>query len=709
MTWEFKPAREHFSAFVGDWDRLNAELYRRHPMFDSRFVGPLLQHFGDGTELLCIHRTGDTIDGALILRPRGLGRWSLFLPAQLQAGAVMVKDASLLDTLLPTLPGHAWSLDLLAIDPAYAPDWSFLRLPRIVTLHATTMAVAVDGNFTAYWQARPKNLIKNVRRYQRRAAASAGPLTVATYTEPDAVLAAVARYGKLESAGWKGKEGTAIASDNAQGRFYAETLARFAASGQARVVELRAGDRLVASRLFICHEAMWIILKTTYDETQSAYAPGRLLLHAVLERAFAAMPDGSVEFYTNTNRDQAEWANVLRPILHHQIVRNDITIGLLGIFKALRRSSEKTAKATGLNPVVIHSYPTIATLPSSARALFDQAETQHFEFAAGWFANLQQTLYPNDHGVRYYVAERAGRPVAILPVRLARYGMVRRVEAFANVYTSIYSPILATGPNGANELDLVALLQAASRDHGCAHEMRIAPMDPAAPAYAATIAALRSIGWVCFKYFCFGNWRMDVDSDWKTYLERRSSKLRNTLKRKSKKFAAAAGTLEIITEPARAETAIVDFNHVYSRSWKKPEPNPEFIPGVIRWLAEKGWLRLGIARLAREPIGAQIWIVAHGKASIFKLAYHATFGGYGAGSLLTAHLMQQVIDYDRVCEVDYLSGDDLHKKDWMNKRRERWGIIAYNARTALGFMLLVNKTLRKIARHLFLYRPISGK
>lgn len=702
MTWQLHPARERFAAYAADWDRLNAGLYGRHPFFDSRFVGPLLQHFGDGRELLCLHRPANSpdspIDGALIVHPLGLGRWALFVPAQTQAGAVMLKDAGPLDTLLPALPGHAWSLDLLAIDPAYAPDWSALRLPRIVVPHAMTMAVAADGDFAAYWQARPKKLRDNLRRYQRRTEESAGPLAVTTHTEPDAVVAALARYGQLESAGWKGKEGTAIATDNAQGRFYAETLARFAASGQARVIELHAGDRLVASRLFICHETMWIALKTTYDETQSAHAPGRLLLHAVLERAFAAMPGGSVEFYTNASRDNAEWATALRPIPHHQILRNDIAAGLLGIVKSLRRSTTKTHKAEGFNPLVIHSYPTIPALPPSARALFDQAETYYPEFAAGWFANLQQTVYPDDPGVRYYVAERAGRPVAILPVRLARYGMVRRVEALGNFYTSLYSPILTPDSTGATELDLAVLLQAANRDHGGAHEMRFAPMDPATPAYAATLAALRSIGWVPFRFYCFGNWFIANPGNWASYIKNRSSSLRSNIKRALKRFDAEGGHLFISNGAEDIDRWIKDFVSVYTNSWKRPEPYPKFIPGLMRWLASTGQLRIGVALLREQPIAAQLWLCSHQKAYIFKVAYDEKYKEFSPGTAVTSALMEYVTEVDAVRKVDFLIGDDEYKQKWMSKRTERWGIIAFNPAAAAGIVLLIKETLIRTIR-----------
>ena len=39
---------------------------------------------------------------------------------------------------------------------------------------------------------------------------------------------------------------------------------------------------------------------------------------------------------------------------------------------------------------------------------------------------------------------------------------------------------------------------------------------------------------------------------------------------------------------------------------------------------------------------------------------------------------------DKVKFVDYLSGDDAYKRDWMSHRRERWGILAFNLRTPRG-------------------------
>ncbi|MDO8989981.1 MAG: GNAT family N-acetyltransferase [Sideroxyarcus sp.] len=702
MSWELKPAREAFPSFVTEWDRLNLALYNAHPLFDSRFVGPLLEYFGGGSEQLCIHRTAGTVDGALILRPTSMGRWALFLPSQAQAGPVLLADARLLETLMPALPGFAWTIELFALDPQYSPDWSHLHLPRTVLRHALTIAVELGGgDFAAYWSSRPKNLVKNLRRYQHREEEQYGESSLVTIDEPSEITAAITRYGALESASWKGREGTAIGADNVQGRFYEKTMRDFAATGQARVLELHVGGKLAASRLLIRHAQMWVILKTTYEESLAAIAPGRLLLHETLKQAFQELRTGTVEFYTSATIDQAQWATSLRYIRHHQLYRSQLHASGYLLAKMLRSLIFDRTVEDGMKtvqkyvPVCIKRYTSRQEFTPETTRLFEEFARQNIEFSLGWFDNLQRSVYGNDPGIHYYVAELAGTPTVALPMRLVKDGLIRRSEALGNFYTSLYSPIFSPC---ATAVDLVPILEAASRDHHRAHVMRFAPLDADSPTFEALLTALRSSGWIPFRFFCFGNWYLTVDKPWSEYLKEREGKLRSTINRMGKKFAAEGGTLETIIDPAMAEVAIQAFNDVYALSWKKPEPYPEFIPGLIRWLAPKGQLRLGIARLNGRPVAAQIWIVANGKASIFKLAYDEAHAGYSPGTLLTAHLMKHAIDRDTVAEIDYLIGDDEHKKSWMNHRRERWGIVAYNPKTVMGFALLTREIIGRMVR-----------
>lgn len=341
--------------------------------------------------------------------------------------------------------------------------------------------------------------------------------------------------------------------------------------------------------------------------------------------------------------------------------------------------------------VEVNAYRQIDDLPPAAKALMAAQNRTDIESTPGWFSNLQSTVFPDDAGVHYYAANHNGHCTAILPVRHTR----QRIESLANFYTSLYQPALA---ENANADDLAALLQHATQEHGRAYEMRFAPMGPDSPAWCHLHDALRRIGWASFPYFCFGNWYQNVDSDWPTYLANRPGEVRSTIKRMGNKFTAAGGTLEIVSNAGHLDDAIAAYVGVYNASWKVPEPYPKFMPGLIRLLAGQGALRLGIARLADRPIAVQLWIVQGERAAIFKLAHRADSTEYAAGTLLTAHLMEHVITIDRVREVDYLIGDDDYKKNWMNQRRERWGIVAYNPKTPLGMIFLLREALARVVR-----------
>ncbi|MEW6513533.1 MAG: GNAT family N-acetyltransferase [Pseudomonadota bacterium] len=691
MSWDIKPARDAFPAFTAEWDRLNGALYDSHPMFDSRFIGPLLEYFGDGSEFLCIHRSDGKVNGGLILTSSGWGRWTLFQPSQAQLGTLVLKDARLLTTLFAALPGHAWSIDLLALDPDYSPDWSNSTLPRQVAVHALTMAAEMPKGFADYWQARPNQLKQNFRRYRRRSDTLFPERNLVSVDSPQSIEAAVDRYGELESSGWKGKAGTAVHSSNRQGIFYRKVMQLFAATGQAQVLELQLGEKLAASRLIIGNPRMAIMLKTAFDESLANVAPGRQLLNETLQRVSTRSPHQRIEFYTNATRDQSDWATSLRYICHHQIFRNKFFSGIYQLFNAIRPSRPVIPADKIKFPVAeTIDCPRVDDLPDTAASLFTAAETLSFDAGPGWFANLQQTVFVGDAGIGFHISIFWNTPRVVLPLRRITAGKHREIQSLGHFYTSLYSPVLAAN---TSEVDLATLLQHIGHDHDVTDVMRFAPLDRTAQSTETLLTSLRSIGWIPFRFYCFGNWYLPVKSDWNTYLNARPSQLRNGIRRKGKKFAAVGGTLEIITTGNAIEAAIHDYCTVYAKSWKKPEPYPAFIPGLIRWLATRGWLRMGIARLAGQPIGAQIWIVAHGKASIFKLAYDEAFAAYGTGTLLTARLMEHAMDHDKVSEVDYLIGDDPYKQSWMSHRRERWGIVAYNPRTVIGLLLLLRETL----------------
>ena len=201
----------------------------------------------------------------------------------------------------------------------------------------------------------------------------------------------------------------------------------------------------------------------------------------------------------------------------------------------------------------------------------------------------------------------------------------------------------------------------------------------------ARLRALRSEGFLVDRFFSFGNWYVNVGS--RTFAQYVEGRPRTGARQRKKLLSSPRFRYWLVTQPQEVERAMADYERVYRSSWKTGEPYPAFMPGLARRCAERGWLRLGIAYLDGEPAAAQLWIVADATASIFKVAYDQRFAKESVGTLLTSLIMEHVIDRDKVAVVDYLTGDDGYKKDWMSQRRERWGIVAFNPRTVRGLLL----------------------
>lgn len=343
--------------------------------------------------------------------------------------------------------------------------------------------------------------------------------------------------------------------------------------------------------------------------------------------------------------------------------------------------------------VSVFSHPD--ELPPDVLRLFETAERESIEFGIAWYRNLVNSVYPDHEGVRIYVLHHNGLPVAALPVLVTKSTLSQRVESLSNYYTAIYSPVVA---QNVTSRDLVPLIAAIREGHRSLTSMKFSPMDSQSANYRMLLDALKMAGMLPFEYFCFGNWFLQVDGEWSSYLKSRSGLQRSTIKRMGKKFSTDGGTLELLQGGVDLERSIDAYERVYAASWKVAEPHANFIPGLIRACAERGWLRLGVAWLKDEPIAAQLWFVAGGKAYIYKLAYHEAYKTYAPGTLLTAMLMEHAIEEDRAVEVDYLIGDDPYKKSWMSHRRERWGIIAYNPKTISGIFGLGKEVSGRILK-----------
>ncbi|MFT3736566.1 MAG: GNAT family N-acetyltransferase [Rhodocyclaceae bacterium] len=182
------------------------------------------------------------------------------------------------------------------------------------------------------------------------------------------------------------------------------------------------------------------------------------------------------------------------------------------------------------------------------------------------------------------------------------------------------------------------------------------------------------------------NWYLPCAGlSWQSYLAERPSRLRNTLRRCHSKLKETPGfRIDFILQAGSGfNEGLAAFQRVYASSWKEAEPFPDFIPGLCRMTAAQGSLRLAVLHVQGEPAAAQVWFVKNQTASIYKLAYDARFARLGVGTVLTAALFEHVMSIDGVTEIDFLTGDDAYKSEWMTHRRALVALLAFD-RHSLG-------------------------
>jgi len=344
----------------------------------------------------------------------------------------------------------------------------------------------------------------------------------------------------------------------------------------------------------------------------------------------------------------------------------------------------------------IEVYDDLSAMPDSGLALFHSGEQASFDLGAAWFDLLSGHALTADSRARYYALLDDDAVRCILPLRFRDRHQVSGLTTF---YTTLFRPLLAPalGPES-----LARLIRRALDDAG-ASSIRLDAMETGHPSFATTLTAMRLAGLRAYRYYSHGNWYLPAKGlSFDEYFSSLSGRVRNTVRRGEKKFLAEGhGRVEIILgDPSDLERAIDAWDRIYAASWKRPEPFPGFMPGLIRLCAERRWLRMGVAYHDDIPIAAQLWIVNAGRAAIYKLAYDQAYGRFSAGTILTARLMRHVLDEDRVEEVDYLVGDDGYKKDWMTSRRERMGIVAYDWRRWHGLRGMLTQELGQVWRRL---------
>ena len=303
------------------------------------------------------------------------------------------------------------------------------------------------------------------------------------------------------------------------------------------------------------------------------------------------------------------------------------------------------------------------TAPPAA-APFDRAE---------WYALLAQTgLTPliaiasdADNAAALALTEDGGR---ITPLR--------------NWYSFTWRQLAPEGVAGDRLLEAIAR-QLKTRGH----RVTLEPV-PGEDGSAERLArAFRAAGWQVAVEECDTNHVLDVRGrSFAEYWDSRPGQLRTTLKRKAKKVET-----EVLTHFDAEVWA--EYETIYAASWKPAEDQPAMLRAFAQSEGEAGRLRLGVARAEGLAVAAQCWTVENGVAYIHKLAHLESHKPLSAGTTLSAALFQHVIDIDKVALVDFGTGDQSYKADWMEAVRPRFRIDCLDVRQPKAWAPLAKRML----------------
>jgi len=331
---------------------------------------------------------------------------------------------------------------------------------------------------------------------------------------------------------------------------------------------------------------------------------------------------------------------------------------------------------------------TLKTLPVSA---IDCLNSDHNSFfcSFSWYENFVDTVLKQDKNWsdHFIVYEQNNVVHTVLPLKVLKTSKrVKQYESLGNYYSPLFQ-----FNRQSEKTDICGFFVSFKQIQKNWGTIVLKGMDK-----QEVFKLSKKLGLPSIPFFCFANWYLDVNQrSFDEYFIGLSSKVKNTVFRKTKQFNKIDGSrTEIFHKENEIETAIQAFESVYALSWKSEETFPDFISGLIRMASKQGALRLGIAYINDIAIAAQLWIVADNTAYIYKLAYDEKHKKLSTGTILTATLMRYAIDVDKVKCVDYLSGDDAYKKEWMSHRRERWGVMIFNPRTLRGCLKMINEFTR---------------
>jgi len=308
-------------------------------------------------------------------------------------------------------------------------------------------------------------------------------------------------------------------------------------------------------------------------------------------------------------------------------------------------------------------------LAKSADKLFTEAEKDSVFFSRAWFESLTPHLINPKQSLLLACVINNNIVQAILPLLTNEN---REWNSLSHPYSALFTILLDDDQQSKILKCLCQGLKSLDFDY-----LTLAPVSSEDEKLNKFRQAMQDTGLCCYTNHKAHNWFYPVshNQNFTDYMKARPSRVRNTVLRKQRKLDREHDYQIQLYINEDIEQALEEYHEIYKASWKANEQQEDLVKDLINQFTKRAWPRLAILSVNDQPIAAQLWFVVENKASIFRLVYDEQWKDYSPGSILMCYLLEHVIDKDKVKEIDFLSGNDAYKKDWMSQRRERIALI----------------------------------
>lgn len=183
---------------------------------------------------------------------------------------------------------------------------------------------------------------RDLKRREKRLA-DGGPLDYLEFGPADDVETWAESFMRLEAAGWKGREKTALACDAASREFFLTVAREGARRGQLMVHSLNIGGRPVAMKCsFVSGEGSFFF-KPAYDEEYARHAPGVLLELETIRRLHVHSQVRWMDSCTTPDNHMLNGLWIDRRVIQTVVVATDkrfggLAVSLIPLLRWLRKN-----------------------------------------------------------------------------------------------------------------------------------------------------------------------------------------------------------------------------------------------------------------------------------------------------------------------------------------------------------------------------------